>query len=234
MKGLREHRHLVLLLVLVLALLAHPLTGGTAVGSFVFDALMTVVLLTVFLIIFRRKWERLAALILVAPAVVSNWAGYALSGEPRTVALVLNHCLLVAFLGFTVAVILRGLFEQEDDKGDAIAGAVSGYLLAGVAWGHLYVLAWLFAPGSFKVNQEIAWQLADEYSRRTLFNFFSFATLATLGYGDITPVASVTCMLTWVEAMFGQFYIAVVVAQMVGLRLAQREKGETTGPTTQG
>jgi hypothetical protein len=229
MKGLREHRHLVLLLVLVLTLLAHPLVGGGLVGLIVYDVSMTLGLLTVFFIIFERKWERLAALAFVAPAVVSNWAGYALSGGPKAVAAALNHGLVVAFLGFTV-VILRGLFEKKDVKGDAIAGAISGYLLAGVAWGNLYLLAEDLAPHSFDVSQEIAWQLADESSRRTLFNYLSFATLATLGYGDITPVAPATRTPTWTEALFGQFYIAVVVAQLVALNLAQRGRKEAPGP----
>jgi hypothetical protein len=46
-------------------------------------------------------------------------------------------------------------------------------------------------------------------------------TLTTMGYGDITPIRHPATSLTWLEAMFAQFYITVIVAQLVGLRLAQ-------------
>jgi hypothetical protein len=54
-----------------------------------------------------------------------------------------------------------------------------------------------------------------------LFSYFSVVTLTTMGYGDITPLRPPADVLAMLEAIFGQFYIAVVVAQMVGLRLAQ-------------
>jgi hypothetical protein len=53
-----------------------------------------------------------------------------------------------------------------------------------------------------------------------LFNHLSFVTLTTLGYGDITPISALACGLTWIEAIFGQFYVAVYVGQLVGMRLA--------------
>jgi hypothetical protein len=100
-----------------------------------------------------------------------------------------------------------------------------------VAWGNLYVLAELLFPGSFNVKPEIAWQLTEEHTRRFLFNYFSFTTLATLGYGDITPIGPVVCSLTWIEAVFGQFYVAVVVAQLVGLKLANAVNRKSRGRT---
>ena len=54
-----------------------------------------------------------------------------------------------------------------------------------------------------------------------MFNYFSLVTLTTMGYGDVTPARAPATMLATLEAVFGQFYIAVLVAQLVGLRLAQ-------------
>jgi hypothetical protein len=119
-------------------------------------------------------------------------------------------------------VILRGLFEEKLIRADQILGAVCGYLLAGAAWGNLYLLAELLLPGSFSVKPEIAWQLREEHTRRFLFNYFSFATITTLGYGGITPIDPAAASLSWLEAVFGLFYVAVVVAQLVGLKLSQR------------
>ena len=54
-----------------------------------------------------------------------------------------------------------------------------------------------------------------------MFNYFSLVTLTTMGYGDVTPVRAPATIFATLEAVFGQFYIAVLVAQLVGLRLAQ-------------
>jgi hypothetical protein len=71
------------------------------------------------------------------------------------------------------------------------------------------------------VHPAIAGQLGGWYSRQSLFDYYSLMTLTTLGYGEITPITPPATSLTWMEAMFGQFYIAVIVAQLVGLRLAE-------------
>src|SRR5262249_12419033 len=148
-------------------------------------------------------------------------AYHSLSGRAQTAAAVSYHCFLVVFMNFAVAVILRGLFEKRVVQSDHVVGALCGYLLAGAAWGNLYVLTETLLPGSFNVSPAVAWQLTEEHTRRFLFNYYSFVTLTTLGYGDITPVSPAACSLTWIEAVFGQFYVAVVVAQLVGLKLAQ-------------
>jgi hypothetical protein len=79
---------------------------------------------------------------------------------------------------------------------DAVLGAFAGYLLLGVAWGSLYAVAELVAPGSFSVNPDIRWQLADWHLRRALFNYVSFATMASLGYNDVTAVTPLANTLT--------------------------------------
>ena len=117
--------------------------------------------------------------------------------------------------------ILRRIFERRVVRGDDVIGAICGYLLAGIAWGSLYLLVDLLVPGSFIVHQTIAGQLGHWYSRQSLFEYYSLMALTTMGYGDITPLRPPATSLTWIEAMFGQFYIAVIVAQLVGLRLAE-------------
>lgn len=154
--GLRERRHLVLLLVLVVGLAIQPLAHGLLLGLVVYDFLLTLGLLAVFLVVFLRGWERRAALGVGLPALVSNGAAHAVSGGPRLGAWAVYHCLVVAFLLFAVVVILRRLFQAKVIRADQVLGACCGYLLAGIAWGNLYLLAELLLPGSFRVHPEIA------------------------------------------------------------------------------
>jgi voltage-gated potassium channel len=155
------------------------------------------------------------------PVLAGGWAPNILPDRFEMALGVIHHGFLVVFLGFAVAMILRGIFERKEVRVDDVLGTICGYLLAGIVWGNLYLLVEIFWPGSFSMHQEIAGQLASRYTRQALFAGYSFVSLTSLGSGDIMPSSSPATSLTWLEAMFGQFYIAVIVAQLVGLRLAQ-------------
>jgi hypothetical protein len=88
-------------------------------------------------------------------------------------------------------------------------------------------LVYLIWPASFRIAEATASQLGDWHMQRFLFDYFSVMTLTTLGYGAIVPAGSPVYSLVWLESVFGQFYIAVVVAQLVGLRLAEAIKGRS-------
>jgi voltage-gated potassium channel len=218
---LDERKHLVLLLTLVATIVVQPLARGLPVGLIVYGVLRTLVVLTVFFVIFQRRRERLVSLVIGLPVTASTWVHYTLPGRFETALGVVDLGFLVAFLGFAVVVILRGILDRKMVRADDVIGAICGYLLAGMVWGSLYLLVELLLPGSFSVQQEIAGRLADWDSRQSLFDYYSFMTLTTVGYGDITPLRPPATSLTWIEAVFGQFYIAVIVAQLVGLKLAQ-------------
>ena len=95
-----------------------------------------------------------------------------------------------------------------------------------LVWANLYLLSYLLYPEAFIVKAEIAWRLDRWHTRRSLFDYLSFTTLTGLGYSDISPGGPPVYSLTWMEVIFGQFYMAVVVAQLVGLKLAQAMKGD--------
>jgi Ion channel len=225
---LRERRHLVLLLTLVLTILVQPLARGFLAGLIVYDVLRTLVVLIVFFIVFKRRRDRLVSMVIVLPVLGGGWAPHIMPERFETALEVIQYSSLVVFLGFAVAMILRSLLERKVVQADDVIGAICGYLLAGIVWGNLYLLVEIFLPGSFSVHQDIVEQLASRYARQSLFADYSFVTLTSLGSGDIVPSSSPAISLTWLEAMFGQFYIAVIVAQLVGLRLAhalqQRER----------
>jgi hypothetical protein len=131
------------------------------------------------------------------------------------------HFSAIVFLSYAVAGVLHDLFGRTVINGDDVLGAVCGYILAALAWAHLYGLVYMFQPQAFSVSPDIAAQLDDVRLRMNVMNYLSLTTLMTIGHGDITPVGSPAYSLVWLEVLFGQFYMAVVVAQLVGLKLAQ-------------
>lgn len=219
-------KHLALLTALVGMMVAQPLVGHRSVAAgAVSDAVLSAICLYVFFIVFGERRQQRAALLLILPAFASNFGIYVLPRGAHTASEVLYHCFMVAFLGFAVAVILRDIFAKSVIRGDDVIGTFCGYMLVALVWANLYTLTYLLVPGTFTVNPDIAWRLGEWHHRRALFEYVSFTTLTSLGYSDITPIGAPAYMLTWLEVMVGQFYMAVVVAQLVGLKLAQAIRG---------
>ncbi len=97
------------------------------------------------------------------------------------------------------------------------------YLLLGVAWALLYQVVALTIPQAFRLSENMMGRDPDALHR--LFVYFSFITLTTTGYGDITPVHPVARMLTMLEALVGQLFPAITLARLVSLAVMhQKEK----------
>jgi hypothetical protein len=201
----------------VLPFLAHEGRSGRLAS----DGLLAVTAAVLFLAVFDDARTRRVAAVLLAPAFVLSFAEYALPPDALALGAAAFHLSAAAFFGFAVAVIVRDVFRHRSIALDDVAEAFAGYLLLGLLWGNLYVTLFLLVPGAFSVSPDIAWQLADSHLRRALFNYFSFTTMASLGYSDVTPTAPITNTLSWMEVLSAQFYLAVVIAQLVGLKLAQ-------------
>ncbi len=120
---------------------------------------------------------------------------------------------------------------RKQVSGDAIFGVVCGYLLLGIIWTVLYSAVETASPGSFRMPaSEGSPAVAARVDRGDL-GYFSFITLTTVGYGDVTPTTPLARTLAWMEAITGQFYLAILVAGLVGFKVTQVMWDKpTTGP----
>jgi hypothetical protein len=221
MNRLVEFKYLALLLAVLGLLVAYPVLSGPAGSPLLFDGLLTGLILACVWAVFDDRRFRTAGLALAVPAVVGAWTGYALPDLPRRAAGVGLHLSAAVFEVFVVAVLLREVYRAKAISVDAIAGALCGYLLVGVAFGHVYCLVDDALPGSFRGAEG----LTDRGHQHFRLTYFSFVTLATVGYGDITPVSGPARSLAVVEAVTGQFYLAVLVAALIGKRVSQPPPG---------
>jgi hypothetical protein len=217
----RKRKYLVLIVTLVGALVVDSFTHRLASRSVVSDLLVTLIVLAVFLVVFTGRLERGVALMGAAAAVAVTWSHYLLPHEYQVAHAVLRYVLQGLILACAVVVILRNVLREKLVTTDEVLGAVCGYLLAAGSWANLYALTELLLPGSFDMSQGFARELGDWNGRVAVFDYFSLVTLTTMGYGDVTPVRAPATVFCTLEALFGQFYIAVLVAQLVGLRLAR-------------
>ena len=166
--------------------------------------------------------NRLVAFIALAIAVAAVWGHNVLPPSyPQAPLRLVYHSAALSLVGFATLVILRNIFEQRIVRTDDVLGAVCGYLLAAGAWANLFMLIEIFSPGSFSVSPGFGAALDTWDGRIAVLSYVSLGSLTSIGSGAVVPVQPPATILTTLEAMFGQFYIAVVVAQLVGARLSQ-------------
>lgn len=212
------------MVALVVLLVAPPLLVGFGRAAAWFDTLLSIVLLVAILSMAYERRQRIVVLVLGAPTIVASLGSHGLTGTAGSTASLGGHLCAVVFLFVAVGFVLRMLLRAKRITVDSLFGAVCGYLLLGVAWGVLYGAVETIRPGSF--NTTALGQSADDPPRETYgLLYYSFVTLTTLGYGDVTPATPPSRTLSWVEAVTGQFYVAIVVAGLVSVLVTQAIAG---------
>ena len=135
----------------------------------------------------------------------------------------MHYLPLVILIGFylwiTWLAAVQVLFSGCVDR-NTIVGAICLYLLMGLIWSLLYLLIVQSIPGAFNGIEQSLW-----YENFSTVTYYSYVTLTTLGYGDISPVAPVARFLVYMEAIVGVFYMAVLVASLISIRLADIQAG---------
>jgi hypothetical protein len=114
------------------------------------------------------------------------------------------------FFGAAVITISQQLNKVQKVDQNALLGAISVYLLIGVFWFLLYRISYIISPTNFN-------ELQSDGINNFILLYFSFTTLTTLGYGDITPTDSIAMGLSNMEAIVGQMYSVIFVARLVSL-----------------
>lgn len=154
-----------------------------------------------------RRWFH-TGLVLTALAVLTSGA-YAYTGHP--VAQLANFGIISLFCGLTIVLAAQQvLLSGGPVTLNRIMGALCVYLLLGTLWSLLYGFTEFFLPQAFDYGGD---QPKDAAAQ---FLYYSFVTLTTLGYGDVTPVHPIARTLSYLEAVIGQLYLAVLVASLVG------------------
>jgi hypothetical protein len=114
---------------------------------------------------------------------------------------------------------LKNTLQAREVYSEHLYAALSTYLLAGIFTGVLYWVIELVMPGSF-VDRVLP--IGKEFELHNAI-YFSFVTLATLGYGDIVPHSGIVRGIAMIEGISGQLYLAVMVARIVTLYGTERK-----------
>ena len=191
------------------------------------------VLLTAVYAIAERHKTRAASVALALVAIATGTAASWFGGHALAIAQDVSTLL---FLAFIVVLMVRHLFACREVDLDTIACSICVYLTIGVLYLAVYSLLVDLDPTAFDyvVDVEDGQKRLSLSSKRSAHGlYFSFVTLTTLGYGDITPRSAMARLLAASEAVVGQIFLTVLVARLVGLHLAATRAETTRQPDSQ-
>ena len=204
--ALIKDRCLYLLLSLVVLILVYPYTSSYPVLILAFNSLT--IIGGVYAVSAAGRHIVFASVVAVLHVFCFAAGYFTASSVIRTAGL----SLLALFYLYTFVRVIDYVFQGKEATGDKIFGAISAYLLLGLAWSILYSITFSLQPGAFTVSS-----LADGRPGGPDFVYFSFITLLTVGYGDITPISGIARSLAILEGVAGVMYIGVFIARIVSL-----------------
>ncbi len=209
-----------LLVALLAFAAAYPLGGMGVARQVVAEGALAAILVTG-LLVCRGRITRLIILVFGLLEVSS---GVALIVHDARWLHLLRGASGAVFLTVMTALVMRAVVRDERVTGDKIVASICGYLLLGTCWAIAYALLEAANPGSFALAGAFAeGESLGAGSQTSVFAYFSFVTLTTLGYGDITPISPQAQTLAWMEAGAGQIYLTVLVARLVGLHIVHSQ-----------
>ena len=134
----------------------------------------------------------------------------------------LRVLLFAVFLGLIIVAMSRHVFAggRHASTINRLYGAVCIYILMGMFFADLHLVVNTLHPGSYLCQAGQCGSNFQTSFQNGVHLYFSFITLATVGYGDIIPATWFSGMIAAMEAIVGQMYVAILVARLVGLHLA--------------
>ena len=160
--------------------------------------------------------------VLVASTLVTKWLGYGMVSPTLTW---ISHAFSLVFEALVATVMIRTILASRRVTQETIAGAVCVYLFLALLWADAFVILELVEPGTFAIPESHLPPGAGPAEIRGLTGaliYYSLVTISTLGYGDIVPLTRPAQSLAAMEAIAGQFYIAILVAWLVSLYATAR------------
>ena len=192
-----------------------PILNQFIAVRIVLDLFLTAIAISMVYAISSKKRHVVVGLFLAIVLLASVWFQY--FHQDKTVAAI-GMIAGVFFIAVIIRSLLGFMFKSEEVTKEVIYAAILLYLLAALMWAFAYTFIELLDPASFNIAYR------PGRGNLLVFQYYSFVTITTLGYGDITPGTEVAKTFSALEAVVGQLYLVIVVAWLVGMRVAKKSK----------
>lgn len=201
-----------LMFFLLLLFLFRPGERGLAY-TFAWQLIFACVLFAAIFNCHHKKPVKIVAICTGMPAVFCNWASLL---YPHPLFVVIGHLFALIFLLVCTISILYLVIVRARVTIETLRGAICVYFMVGYIFTLIYVLLEMLHPGSFQItHSHPSAFLHSAYLADMVY--FSFITLLAIGYGDITPLTSISQNFVILEGIIGQFYLAILVARLVAV-----------------
>ena len=207
-----KDRFLFLLISILCLLIFTPIFQGFVGIRILMNAFITAILISGTYAASKKIYITITAASLALPMLVSIWISHFVD---MPFLVFVGDCFGIAFIAFLVVIILSFIFGEREVTINVIYASIVVYLLIAIMWMFIYLVLESINPGSFATGEG-----QIEVGRR-LYIYYSFVTITTLGYGDITPTTDLANSFSFLEAVTGQLYIAILIARLVGIHIAQ-------------
>jgi hypothetical protein len=206
--------------LLVVSIFVLPaITAKPATIKLVSDIVGSVMLIAGVAIGWGRRSLLIAGLAVGIPTLVVRWLAVQF---PARLSPVWNEAWALASVLVIGYIVLAQVFREGPINFVRVQGAVAAYLLLGVAYAHAFQIAEYFNSSSVTSTEGAMTNVVD-------WLYFSFATLSTLGYGDIIPTGRFSRMLAIGEAISGQLFLAILIARLVGMAVGEATVSQRSG-----
>jgi hypothetical protein len=203
-----------LLISMFLVVVLRPFLADLFSLSILVEIFFTAILISGVYAFSQKRSVFITVLLLAFLTAVIHWYGHFVPSRSLDI---LGNVFSLLFTGTLTTLILVYLFNESEVTFDLIVGSICGYFIIGFFWTYLYSILEMFNAGSFLIP-------AGMGTENTYFTYYSFVTLTTLGYGDMTPLSHPARSLSLLEAVVGQLYVAILIARLVGTHIAQTRK----------
>jgi hypothetical protein len=205
-----------LLVTLGLLFAAAPLVEDLPQGDLIEAILLTLVMVFAVVAVGGRRKVLVTAIVLLLIALAGRWTSHL---RPDLLHPAVYLATAVLFFAFVIAQLVAFVVRAPRVDANVLCAGVSGFLMLGLLWMPAYLTVARLNPAAFSLPSTPGTPATlDGFSAF----YYSFMTLCTVGYGDITPVSRPARMLAVVEAITGLFYMAVLISRLVSLYSSAR------------
>ncbi len=213
---LHSKNRLLILLCLILGLLVLvPILNRFVTARIFLEIFLTAIVISMAYTISRKKGYLIAGVLLAIVTLAALWSQYFFPNKSIAAIGMIAGAL---FIGGVIIGMLRFVIKSTEVNREIIYAAILLYLMAALMWAFVYTFLELVDPASFNID------LGRPEGHLLVFQYYSFVTITTLGYGDITPVTEVAKAFSVLEAVVGQLYLVVAVAWLVGMYVSKKSK----------
>ena len=213
--SLERNGHRLLLITLLLMIGISPFIQQFPNLRWLLSFSLVLILLAAVKTVVNRKRQFQIALVLALLSVTTQVGSFI--DESNTLKLV-RFASTSVFMFWVCALLLRDIGRRSHTVTlGLILGAINVYLMSAIGFANIYALIEQLQPGSFTGLDGFT----TETGSLIYFMYYSFVTLTTLGFGDVSPLTSYAMTVTYLQAIFGQLYLVILVSRLVGMYMGK-------------